>query len=69
VLKLKGVALLNLGNYEEAIKCYDKAIEIEPNNAEAWNNKGIVLGRLSKYEEAIACYDKAIEIEPDYADG
>jgi tetratricopeptide (TPR) repeat protein len=64
VLKLKGVALLNLGNYEEAIKCYDKAIEIEPNNAEAWNNKGIVLGRLSNYEEAIACYDKAIELNP-----
>ena len=40
---IKVLALYNLGKYEEAIKCYDKAIEIDPNYADAWNNKGLAL--------------------------
>jgi tetratricopeptide (TPR) repeat protein len=62
----KGVALGELGKYEEAIKCYDRAIEIKSNYEQAWYNKGWALGELGKYEEAIKCYDKAIEIKPNY---
>ena len=29
----------NLGRDEEAIECYDKAIEIDPEYADAWNSK------------------------------
>jgi len=64
----KGGALYFLGKYEEAIKCYDKAIEIDPNNSVVWNNKGLALYFLGKYDEAIKCYDKAIEIDPNDAD-
>ncbi len=39
-------ALNNLGKHEEAIPCFDKAIEIEPNHAKAWNNKGYTLNNL-----------------------
>ena len=28
--------LMVLGRYEEALNCYDRAIEINPGNAEAW---------------------------------
>jgi Flp pilus assembly protein TadD len=41
------------GNYNEAIKCYDKAIKINPNNAMAWNNKGNALSELKIYDESI----------------
>jgi len=61
----KGDALYELGRYGEALKCYDKAIEINPNNTTAWNNKGFVLDELVRYEEALKCYDKAIEINPN----
>jgi len=64
----KGLALYFLGKYEEAIKCYDKAIEIDPNDADVWNNKGDSMDSLGKYEEAITSYDKAIEIDPNDAD-
>ena len=37
----KGVALRNLRKYSEAIQSYDKAIEIDANNAYALRGKGV----------------------------
>ena len=34
----KGVALYNLNKSDEAIKAYNKAIEIDPKYSMAWNN-------------------------------
>ena len=65
---LKGNEYYYKKEYNKAIQCYDKAIEIKPNNAEAWNNKGNTLYRSGKHNEAIHCYDKAIEIKPNNAD-
>ncbi len=63
--KNKGVSLDELGRHEEAISCYDKALEIDPQDVNTWSNKGTALGALGNYEEAIACFDKALEIAPD----
>ena len=63
----EGARVYNYGDHKGALKCYDKAIEINPEYALAWNNKGEVLFRLDKNEEAMKCYDKAIEINPEYA--
>jgi len=52
------------GNYEEAIKTYDKAIEINPQDSDAWYNKGLCLAHLGKYKESVESLDKAIEIDP-----
>jgi tetratricopeptide (TPR) repeat protein len=35
-----GIAYDDLGNYREAIKCYQKAVTIDPNYASAYNNMG-----------------------------
>ena len=64
----KGVALGNLGKYDEEIKCYDEAIKINPHDDKAWCNKGVALGNLGKYDEALKCYDEAIKINPNYAE-
>ncbi len=61
-----GYELYNNGNYEQAITCYDKALEIDPDYAFAWNNKGAALYYLGRYDEAITCYDKALEIDPGF---
>lgn len=61
-------ALVFQGNYEEAIKVYDKAIENNSQNSEAWYNKGLCLAELGNYEEAIKAFDKAIEITPQNTD-
>ena len=37
----RGIAYRNLEDYDAAIADYTKAIEINPNYAEAYNNRGI----------------------------
>jgi Tfp pilus assembly protein PilF len=66
-LTREGKDLDNLGKHNEAIEYFDKAIKIDPNYADAWNNKGVALKNLGKHNEAIECYDKAIKIDPNYA--
>jgi len=60
----KGVSLSSLGHFEEAIRCYDKALAIDPLDVSAWNDKGASLNGLERFEEAIRCYDKALVIDP-----
>jgi len=62
----KGVNLRSLGRYQEAIECYDKALQIDPRNADAWNSRGNSLNCLGRYHEAIECLDKALEISPRF---
>jgi len=49
----KGNALAYLKKYEQAIECYDKAIEIDPKYVYAWNGKGNALAYLKKYEHEL----------------
>ena len=57
----------HLGKYDEAIKAYDEAINLDPKLASAWNNKGNVSLSQGKYDEAIQAYDKAIKLDPKLA--
>lgn len=51
---------------EEAIKLYDKALELNPTVAQAYFNRGACKGNNFDFSGAIADYDKAIEINPNY---
>ncbi|MGI6022943.1 MAG: tetratricopeptide repeat protein [Methanoculleus sp.] len=62
-----GVGHQNSGGYKEAIRCYDRALEIDPEDAIAWSNKGNSLNKLGRYDEAIRCCDRALEIDPEDA--
>ena len=45
--------------------CYNKAMEINPNNADSWNYRGVALYYLNKNKEAIESFNKAIDINPN----
>ena len=40
----KGDALTKSGRHEEALQCFDKALELAPRYAKAWALKGATLG-------------------------
>jgi len=54
--------------YDKAIECYDKAIEVDPNIVDAWIKKGNALYTKENYDEAIKCYDRASLINPNHFD-
>jgi tetratricopeptide (TPR) repeat protein len=60
----KGASLCALGRREEAIRCCDEALAIDPRDAFAWSNKGSALSELGRHEEAISCYEQALAIDP-----
>jgi len=62
-----GRTYIATGKPDEAVKCFDWAIEQEPNNPETWNGKGTALTAAGRPEEAIPCFDMAIQLNPDLA--
>ena len=50
-----------------AMDAYTKAIELNPTDAIAYNNRGYVKKNLGRPEEAIQDYDRAIELNPTLA--
>ena len=67
VVNSAGEVIAVHGRSDEALTSLDKAIELDPDYAYAWNNRGVSLHYLERYTEAIASLDKAIELDPDYA--
>ena len=63
----KGVIYFRLEEYQKAIECFDKAIERDPNDADAYILRGLAYHGLEQYERAIEDYDKAIELDPNDA--
>jgi tetratricopeptide (TPR) repeat protein len=51
-------------NFDEAIRCYQEAIRLNPDYAAAHNNLGVLLKDLKRYDEAEVNYRKAIELNP-----
>jgi len=51
-----------LGQNEEAIASYDKALQIDPGHAEAWFNKGMSLKKTGQIKESLQCIEKSIDL-------
>ena len=62
----KGVTLHSICCYEEALQCYEKAINIAPNYHPAWSNLGVTLHDLNRFDESVKAYRRALAIEPTF---
>ena len=62
----KGAALTILGQYEEALRAIDRALDINPMNEVAWVNKGNALTRMGRLVDALRSFNAAIKVNPAY---
>lgn len=60
----KGNILLKQKEYEEAVRCYSRAIEIKPSMAEAHNNSAVALGYIKNYDDSRKEIVQAIRTNP-----
>jgi superkiller protein 3 len=61
---LLGSAFFKTENYQDAIKAFNKSIELQPDDEQVLINLGSVYGTIGNFEKAIQCMSKALEINP-----
>ena len=61
----RGIELADRGWLEEAIKEFQKAIDLDPESAHAHDNLATVYMEKKQFEKALGEYLKALAIEPD----
>jgi tetratricopeptide (TPR) repeat protein len=60
------ITYARLKNYEDAIKCYDKALEINPANGDVLYNRAASKVRTGKIKDGMEDLSEAIKIDKRY---
>jgi tetratricopeptide (TPR) repeat protein len=60
----KGVELVVKGKYNEAIHAFNQAIQIDPTDAVAYNNRGAAYGQMGNHTQQIEDCNKALQFNP-----
>ena len=63
---MAGLLRANAGFYEQAEAEYQRAIELEPSNGDAYRRLGHVYEQAIRLDQALAAYEKAVELDPNY---
>jgi protein O-mannosyl-transferase len=64
----RGNYLIEKNKYDEAIRDFNKAIEVKPDYAEAYNNRGNLFSNANSNDAAMNDFNQAIELSPAYVD-
>ena len=54
-----------VSRYQDAVGGFQKALELEPDLADAWHSLAVALTHLRRFDEAIAACDQALALKPD----
>ena len=65
--KDKGNQYVQEKQYLEALNCYTKAIELDPNDPILYSNRSAMFYNLNKFDNAILDAEMAIQLRPQYA--
>jgi tetratricopeptide (TPR) repeat protein len=63
-----GMVLHRSGKLDDALKAYDKAISLQPENAELWKNLATVLVDLNRPDQAFLGLQHALKLRPHYVE-
>jgi len=62
-----GVSHLQQGEYDQAIRDFDRALALQPGLVVAWRNRGLAHKAKGDYDRALADYEQAIVFAPNDA--
>lgn len=65
-VKRAGNEMYRKGNFVEALKLYDKAISMSPENAAYRSNRAATLTALGRLTEAVSDCEEAVRLDPGY---
>jgi Flp pilus assembly protein TadD len=59
-----GIKVAQTGLWREAQYRWERAVELDPTYAEAWNNLAIAYEHSGKFDEARKAYETAVKLDP-----
>jgi tetratricopeptide (TPR) repeat protein len=62
---IRGNAFYEVTEYEKALKEYEAALRLRPEDPSTLTNRGAAFGELGRHEEALADHSRSLEIRPD----
>lgn len=63
-----GLVKSELGLFHDAIKCFDNAVRLKPDYAEAFSGRAHAFGEIGEHQSALNDCSHAISLDPDFAD-
>jgi tetratricopeptide (TPR) repeat protein len=63
-LSTLGTTLQHQGRYDDALKTFDKAVQLKPDDAGLWKDLGNVLVALERPADAVLSYQQALKLDP-----
>ena len=59
-----GATLSRQGRHEEALKAFDKAVQLKPDDAALWKQLGDALLQLQRYDHALLGFQHVLKLDP-----
>ena len=63
-----GTTLLKQGRREDALKAFDKAVQLSPDDAALWKQMGDALLELQRYDHALLSFQHVLKLDPRHQD-
>jgi len=61
-----GLVYYQAGDFEKSVAATQKAIDLDPNQAVAYNNIAAAYGAMEKWDFEIAACEKALQLDPNF---
>lgn len=68
-VRAKARTLMQLERYDESLRWFDQAVDLQPYFGGTYANRGILFDRMGEYERAVADYERAVDLDEEVAEG
>ena len=63
----RGVESAKAGNPQKALDAFEQALDLDSEDARAWNGKGNALLLLNRYGEALNAFERSLDLNPEFS--